>query len=153
MSFASLMDAFIPTLESKFYLYFANVDFKDKLFKKKLSEKLVAIFCFDLLFLPITFTIPIFFGEKYSASSSVAVVLVLSKIPFHITRYLSTILLSKNNNIIPFVAQVFFTGIFYFLAYLFSSTPDIYLLLKIYLCCQVATLCLTVFLFKIKFKL
>jgi O-antigen/teichoic acid export membrane protein len=153
MSFASLMDAFIPTLESKFYLYFANANFKDKMFKKKLSEKLVAIFCFDLLFLPVAFTIPIFFGEKYSASSSLAVVLVLSKIPIHITRYLSTILLSKNNNIIPFIAQVFFTTIFYFWAYLFSSTLDIYLLLKIYFCCQISTLCFTVFLFKIKFKL
>jgi O-antigen/teichoic acid export membrane protein len=147
------MDAFIPTLESKFYLYFANADFKDKVVKINLSKKLILIICFDLLFIPAAFTIPIFFGEKYSTSSSLAVLLVISKIPIHITRYLSTILLSTKNNIIPFMAQVFFTGIFCFGAFLFSSTLDIHLLLKIYFCCQIVTLCLTVLLFKIKFKL
>ena len=153
MSFTSLMDAFIPTLESKFYLYFENADFKDKVVKIKLSKKLILIVCFDLLFIPAAFTIPIFFGEKYSTSSSLAVVLVLSKIPNHITRYLSTILLSKKNSAIPFTAQVFFTGIFCFGVFLFSSHLDIYLLLKIYFCCQIVTFCLTVVLFKIKFKL
>jgi O-antigen/teichoic acid export membrane protein len=152
LSFSSLMDAFIPTIESKFYSYFANADFKNRIFRSKLYKKLIAIVSFDLLFIPATLIIPILLGEKYEISSKLALILVFTKIPTHITRYLSTILLSLKINAIPFMAQAFLIGIFYLGIYLFASRLDIYVLLNIYLFSQIITLCFIVFLIKVKLK-
>lgn len=109
LSFYGLSESIFLNLEAKDHAFLGSNQIEKKNEQRNIFlANLRKIMILKLIFIPITLTIPLFYGFEYKNASFYALLLLVLGIPLAYSKYANIILQSRSLNLLPLLSQLIF---------------------------------------------